>query len=349
MNKGQITIRDLALKLNVSISTVSRALRGSNEINPETKIAVLELAKKLHYEPNLIAQSLRNSKTNIIGIIVPEIANSFFSAAISGIQEVTSFEGYNVMICQSNEKYLTEIENVKTLISCRVDGILLSISHETENVDHIRVLQSKNIPLVLFDRVHESLDVSKVVVDDYQGAYKAVCHLIQSGYTRIAHLAGPKTLLISRDRLQGYLDALKNHNLPVEDNYIVHCNTLKEVAAEETLNLLNLSNPPDAIFTFDDSMAIKALFTLKKNGYKIPGEIGLVGFTNDPISALIEPGLTTVSQPAAEMGRIAADMLIKHIRNKKSGNNNVEIKVLKTDLLIRQSSERSIQLMETLY
>lgn len=340
MSKEQVTIRDLALKLNISISTVSRALRGAQEINAETKKAVLELAEKLNYEPNLIAQSLRKSKTNTIGIIVPEIANPFFSTSISGIQEVASKEGYNIMICQSNESYNTEVANVRTLMNSRVDGLLMSLSRETKDFGHIIQLHKKGVPFVLFDRIFEDIDASKVIVDDRDGAFKAVEHLILQGRKRIAHLAGPENLQISNNRIKGYRDALDKHGLAIDDTLVIHCNALKDAAAAETKKLLDMPNPPDAIFTFNDPMAIISFQVIKEMGLKIPEDVALVGFTDEPVSSLLEPSLTTISQPAMEMGRIATELLLNMMKN--PGAYVPETRILKTELIIRQSSGKRL-------
>lgn len=336
MKKGQITIRDIALKLNISISTVSRALRGVSEVNPETKRVVLEMAEKLNYEPNFIAQSLRKSKSNTIGIIVPEIANPFFSTSISGVQEVASKEGYNVIICQSNESYKTEVENVRMLINSRVDGILISLSRETKDFEHIKALIGKKIPVVLFDRIFEDIEASKAIVDDHDGAFKAVEHLISGGYRRIAHLAGPQNLQISNNRVQGYLDALDKYKIPVDNDLIIHCNTLKDCAADKTAMLLEMPHPPDAIFAFNDPIAIVCFQVIKERGLKIPDDIALVGFTNEPVSSLIEPALTTMAQPAYELGYIAATHILEQINFPEKFT--PQTIVLKTKLIVRESS-----------
>jgi len=339
MSKQQVTIRDLAIKLDISISTVSRALRGSSEINPDTKKAVLDLAEKLNYEPNQIAQSLRNSKTNIIGIIVPKISDYFFSTVISSIQEEAQKEGFTIMICQSNEQFLLEVENVKTMISCRVDGMILSVCRETESIDHIVKMQNRNIPIVIFDREIDGLKASKVLVNDYEGALTAVSHLISSGYRRIAYLAGPKNMKISNSRKKGYLEALNNHNLPADKSLIIHCEKMEEEAKKQSLELLGSSNPPDAFFAFNDPMALEIYKGIYEMGLKIPQDIGLVGFTDSPIASLIRPSLTSVSQPAEEMGKIATKMLVQLIKNK--GKNKPGNVLLKTELIIRESTNKN--------
>lgn len=337
MKKGQATIRDIALKLNISISTVSRALRDQPEINIRTKTAVLEMAKKLNYEPNVVAQNLRTNKTNTIGVVVPDLVTHFFSSNISGIQEAASKLGYNVMICQSNESYENEVKNINILAASRVDGLLVSLSQETNTYDHLQKIYDKDIPLVLFDRVWDDLNVSKVIVDDEEGAFQATEHLIFQGRKNIAFISGPKELSISRNRLQGYLRALRAHNMQPREDLICYSNLQKESIVEQTQYLLNLESPPDAIFTINDLAAINAMIYIKSTGRKIPEDIALVGFSNAPVSALVEPSITTVDQPAHEMGKIAARHLLDQIKNPDTFEPKSII--LKTKLIIRNSSQ----------
>lgn len=336
MTKKESTIRDIALKLNISVSTVSRALRNMPEVNKETREMVMKVAKKMNYEPNRVAQSLRINRTSTIGVIVPEVEMHFFSSIISGIQETANRLGYNVMFCQSNESYETELANIQTLFSSRVDGLLISLSRETDDPAHINSLLEKNFPLVLFDRVFDDLNTSKVIVDDYEGAFKAVEYILKTGCKNIAYLGGPKNLSISNSRLAGYLDALKQGNARQEP-LIVHSEGLEVGAARAAEQLLEMETPPDAIFCFNDPVAIKALQVVKQKGLSIPEDISLVGFTNDPVSALISPSLTTVTQPSYEMGKTAAELLIKHIAAK---DYQEEVKVLQTELVVRDSTRK---------
>lgn len=336
MKNTQATIRDLALKLNISISTVSRALRGAQDVNPETKKAVLELAKELNYEPNRVAQSLRSKKTNTIGIIVPEIAIHFFSSVISGIQDYTARHGYTIMICQSLESFETEKANVHMLMANRVDGLLISLSSQTCEFQHLEQLIAKKIPIVLFDRVVDSLDVSKVVVDDHDGAFKAVDYLIKTGCKRIAYIGGSKTLSISNQRMKGYTDALKTNNLPVHEELIMLCDELHNEPMLATQRLLDLPERPDAIFCMNDPVAILAIQVLKHRKVKVPEEISVVGFTNEPVSRYIEPSITTVAQPAYQMGEAAASLFIEQIENPESFRPKTE--TLQTELIIRNST-----------
>lgn len=338
IKREQTTLRDIARELKVSISTVSRALAGAEEVNAQTKEAVREVAKRLDYKPNMVALSLRRQKTNTIGIIVPNLVSHFFSASISGIQEAASKKGYNVMICQSNESYETEISNLNTMIASRVDGLLISLSKETQSFDHLKTIFNSGVPLVFFDRVCEEINTSKVTVDDHDGAFMAVEHLIETGCRRIAHLSGPEQLSISKNRLQGYLDALRKHNLPLDQELIRQSSMAEEDIIRQTNSLLRLDFPPDAIFAVNDFVAVQAMQVIKEKGLRIPDEIAIVGFTNTPVSMYIEPSLTTVAQPAFRIGQTAAEHILEQINN-PTAYSPKDI-TLKTELIIRNSSRK---------
>lgn len=336
--KHQTTIIDIARELQISKSTVSRALRGHSDINKETRQAVLDIAKQLDYQPNLLAYGLAKSQSMSIGIIVPEFINSFFPYVIIGAQEVANPAGYHILVCQSNESYQVEVENTKVLMSSRVDGILASLTGETPNVDHFKKFERAGIPVVYFNRVSADATASKVIVDDYEGAYKGVEHLIQNGCRRIAHIAGPKNLLISQNRLHGYLDALKANQLPV-DECLIREYTLSQESATECANyLFDLADKPDGLFAVNDPAAIAAILVAKLRGIKIPEELAIVGFSNEPSSALIEPGLTTLAQPMAEIGKAAIELLFQQIH--ATEEIAPQTKILKTTLIIRKSSMR---------
>ena len=338
MKSHQATIRDIAIKLNLSISTVSRALRNAPDINPETKQLVEEMAKKLHYEPNKVAQSLRSNKTNTIGVIVPEIAMHFFSSVLSGIQDYATDQNCQVMICQSAEHFKTEKLNLQMLVSHRVDGLLISLSSQTKDLEHVRTVVSKKIPVVLFDRISEEIDTSKVIVDDFQGAFTAVEYLIKTGCKRIAYLGGSKNLLICTHRKNGYIKALEKYDIKVNPEYIIHSTTTEKDISEAVIKLLQLPSPPDAVFCMNDPIAIGVIQSLKAEGVRIPDEISVIGFTNEPVSAYIEPSLTTVAQPAYEMGKTACKLLFEQIN--KKGEAPITTKVIKTELIIRNSTRK---------
>jgi len=341
MKFNQVTIKDIARELGISPSTVSRALKDHPDISAETKKAVNELADKLNYQPNIVALSLRQKKTNTIGVIIPEVVHFFFSTVVSGIEDVAYQAGYNVILTQSNESYQREVTDTKALFNSRVDGMLISVSRETTNFDHIESIISKGVPVVFYDRMYNNPNTSKVIVDDYLGAKEAVLHLVDQGCKRIAHLEGAPNLIISKERLKGYQDALIERNLEVRENYTVVCpsNSFEE-GMKATKKLLSLPTPPDAIFANNDPMAMGAMMAIKEKGLKIPTDIAVVGFSNWFFGELMEPSLTTVDQPGFEMGQEAARLLIRQIetKDKELDDPAPETKILKTKLVIRNSS-----------
>ncbi|UCH10428.1 MAG: LacI family DNA-binding transcriptional regulator [Fidelibacterota bacterium] len=337
--KPHPTIKDIAEKLGISASTVSRALHDHPAISQETKRKVLALAEKLGYYPDSIAQSLQKRWTKVIGVLVPEIRHHFFSAAIAGIEEVAYEDGYTIIVSQSNESFEREVINTRSMISHRVAGLIVSIAQTTVDGQHLSHLLQRGIPLVLFDRILEELEVSKVIVDDYEGAFKAIEHLIRSGYRRIAHLAGPPHLHISRERLRGYIDALMKHDYPPDEALIVHGGLSEEDGAAGFRALWQLPQRPDAIFAVNDPVAVGAFQGIKATGLRIPDDIGLVGFSNNPITEIIDPPLTTVDQHGYTMGQVAAQLLLNEIKNGDESARPVT-KVVKTELIIRGSSSK---------
>jgi DNA-binding LacI/PurR family transcriptional regulator len=339
MKNLQTTIKDIAKALGISPSTVSRALKDHPDISPKTRKAVKELAEKLHYEPNAIALSLRSKSSKTVGVIIPEIVHYFFSSVISGIEEVAYREGYTVIICQSNEDYEKERHIIQTLMSKRVDGILVSVSKTTTNFDHFLELQKSNIPLVFYDRVLNIPNSDRVIVDDYTGAYKAVEHLIKMGCQRIAHLATSQELLIGRNRKAGYIQALKDNHIEVDDEIILRCDTDRH-AVKCIPYILSLQKKVDGIFAVNDLTAITAMSIIKRSGYKIPDDIAIVGFSNSIYSSLTDPPLTTIEQQGPQVGRRAMELLLERIH----ADNPIETRVeqIKTDLIVRGSSIRDL-------
>jgi DNA-binding LacI/PurR family transcriptional regulator len=332
-----ITINDLAKRLQLSPSTVSRALRNHPDISQDTKDRVMAMAAHTNYQPNVIAQNLQNRRSNTIGVIVPEIRNTFFSSVISGIEEVTYQVGYTIMVCQSNETAAREIINTRALAANRVAGMLVSTSQETTNFDHLTTVVRQGIPLVLFDRIVEDMPVCKVIVDDSAGAYAAVTHLLSRGRKRIAHLAGRSSLYVSRKRREGYEAALRDHGLPLRSEYIVSGGYHEEDGRAGAEQLFSQVEPPDAIFTINDPVAIGAFMYLREHGLRIPEDVALVGFSNNPITTLVQPPLTTVNQPAFDIGRTAASLLLRKMGD-QADEQGIETVVLKTELVIRGSS-----------
>lgn len=339
MKKSRTTITDIANELGVSPSTVSRALNNNPAISKKTKKAVVKLARKKNYQPNLLALNLLQKKTNTIGVIVPEITSYFFSSVINGIQDMVNPLGVNMIIGQSNESYEEEKTIVQTFTSINVDGFLISPSSETKKIDHLEMLVNNNIPLVLFDRDCEGMNIDKVFVDEYNGAFQAVEYLIKTGCKRISHIAGEQTLSTARHRLQAYKDALQKYKLPIIEDYIVETNGFTpEHGIEPTKQLLSLASPPDAVFTINDGVAIGAMYVIKDAGIKIPDEISVIGFDDDPHSSYFKPSLSTVWQPTYEMGMLSARILMKRI-NTSNDLSKIRVESLFPELVVRGSSK----------
>ncbi len=332
MHKTQITIKDIARELNISPSTVSRALKNHPDISQETKNQVNEYARKYNYKPNALALSLRMSKNNTVGVIVPEIIHFFFSSVLSGIEEVANKEGFNVILCQSGEDYEKEVRNTQSLISTRVSGVLASLSKHTTNYDHFQDVVDAGIPLVFFDRICIGINTDRVVVDDYAGAFAAVEYLIQSGCKRIAFFSSPLHLEISKNRKNGYLDAMHKYRIPVDESLIRVCDT-REEAIIITPEILDRPDRPDAFFAINDHCATGIMYAVKQARLKIPDDISIMGFTDGELAKASDPMLSTVEQHGFDMGKYAAKLLIDKINGVSQGR--YTNKIVKTNLIIR--------------
>jgi LacI family transcriptional regulator len=333
------TIKDIAQKLNISISTVSRALRNASDINADTKKTILALSEELHYQPNRLALSLKQNQTHTIGVIVPNL-DYVLSMMVKGIDEVALEGGYTVMVCQSNESFGREMVNTRRLLESLVDGFIVSVSSETKTFDHFKTIQERNIPMVVFDRVTPDLICPTVFIDNEDGGFQATEHLIEQGYKRIAVLAGPKNLGVSNQRVDGYLHALKKHKIKADKELIIYCDFNQDYAYYATQELLALKKRPDALFAISDKMAIGAMLAIKKKGLKMPQDIGLIGFNNDPVTSLVTPSISSIEQPSFELGKAAAKLFIEHMYNKEDMNDTKV--VLKTKLFVRESSQRKM-------
>lgn len=336
MKGGLVTIKDIARELKISASTVSRALKNHPDISGETKKAVNELALKLNYQPNAVALSLKHRRSNTIGVIIPEIVHYFFSSVISGIEDVAYDAGFNVIICQSNEMVAREIANTKTLLASRVDGILVSISKETDDFKHLYNLKNNGIPMVFYDRVIPGFEADQVIIDDFDAAYRATKHLIEGGRKRIAHFAGPQNLLIGQYRKDGYLKAINEAGLSNAGNLIFEADNF-ESARLAVLNILDNNIKIDGLFAVNDLTAIGAMQSLQKRGVKIPEEVAVVGFSDGRFSGITDPTLTSVDQHGYEMGTIASEMLLKRILSEEN-DYPFETRVLNANLIVRGSS-----------
>lgn len=331
------TIHDIAKELNITASTVSRALNDHPRISEATKKAVLKVAKRLNYQPNHIAAALRNGRSNIIGIIVPTSDRSFFGSVIRGIEEVAKNAHYNVMICQSHDDYDSEVSTVEALLNARVDGVIVSFAKNTENFDHFKKIHNKGIPLVLFDRSFPGLDVSRVVIDDYLGAYQATEHLIQQGCTRIAHFTSVKKISIYKERFRGYKEALEAYNIPYRPELVLESYLQFEDGVEGLNQLLQLDTWPDAIFSASAYSAVAALTSCKEKGIAVPDQIAIVGFANEDFTSFCDPPMSTVDQQSMQIGNAAAEIFLEQIALGRERFVPKRI-VLTPELIIRKSS-----------
>lgn len=347
MNKKQITLADLARELGISTATVSRALKDYPDISAETKRRVVELAQKWNYRPNSMAAGLRKRESKIIGVIIPSIVNHFFSSVIKGIMELAYDRDYRVMICQTDESYEKEVTDAYALLSSRVDGLIVSLAHETDRYEHFDEFWEAGIPVVFFDKIPpQSGHFSTVVVDDYGGAYQAVSHMIAQGCRRIAHLRGPIFAYTSRNRLRGYQQALEDHGIPADESIVYACSDISfDEGQRFTREILQKAPDCDGVFCVTDTVAMGAMVSLKEAGRHIPSDVAVVGFSNWHMSTIIEPSLTSVAQPSQEMGKLAAQLLLAEILAEKANSTfDHQNIVLPTELKVRQSSQMRKQM-----
>lgn len=342
MKFDSVTIKDIGKALNLSTSTVSRALRGSYEISAETKKAVLEYAEKINYRPNPIALSLKERRTRAIGVVVSEIANNFFSQAINGIESIAYNRGYHVIITQSHESLQREIVNVQHLASRGVDGLLISLSSESDDLSHLKELHEKGLPIVFFDRVTDEFETHRVTANNYLGAYHATEHLIYEGYKKIAHITSSPSLSITKERLQGYKEALEKHGIPFNESLVKHCHHGGMIAQEvedEISALLKGKTKPDAIFAAGDRLTTVCFGILKRTKQK--KDLGFIGFSNTQVGDLFAPSLTVIRQPAFDIGQSAIELLIQTIESKRP-ETEFQKKILPTEIIIRDSSKKVV-------
>lgn len=335
----RVTIQDLANELNTTTSTISRALRNHPSISVGMKERVHALAKEKNYQVNSMAANLRSGKSRNIGIVIPRINRDFFSNVISGVEEVANAEGYSVVICQTHDDYDKEKKCIDAFLRTRVEGVIISVGLETKDFSHLDQIKGLNVPLIFFDRVQEGGKSISIVNNDVEGAYQAVNHLIDMGYKRIAHLAGPDHLNIYRNRKQGYLNALNGHKINVDENLIIENNLRYESGKECVEKLMVLKNPPDAIFSSSDYAALGAMNWLKENKYLIPKDVGIVGYSNEKFTSYISPSLTSVDQHSLEMGKYAAKTFFDMIKSEKSELIMTSLSI-NPKLIIRESSKR---------
>src|SRR6478609_1988159 len=335
----EITIYDIARELNISAATVSRGLKDHPAVNKATRKRIQELAGKLGYRSNTFASNLRKKSTRTIGVIVPRLSSYFMSNVIAGMEHIASTEGYNMIISQSLETLKKEKANADTMFNNRVDGLLASLSFETENLDHFEPFIRKGIPLIFFDRIKEHRQCMGIIIDNYKAAYEATKHLLDKGYRRIMHIGGSTISDVYAERLRGYKQALTDHKIAVDPKLILSKNMSEESGIEAAKYILKLKHLPDAVFSANDACAVYCMRTLQQAGIRIPEEMGFVGFNNDPMSKVVEPNLTTINYPGYTMGETAVTQLINHL-NGLSNITSTNIIVLRSELIIRESSRK---------
>ena len=315
-----VTIKDIAKALGLSTSTVSRALRGGYEISDDTKKLVSDYAEKINYTPNPIALSLKEKRSYSIGVVVCELANSFYSQAIDGIEAVAYKKGYHVIITQSHDAYEREVINVRHLANRSVDGLLVSMSAETTDFSHLQQLHDSGLPIVFFDRILEGIKTHKVTVNNFKGSFEATELLIKQGKTKIAHLANAPHLSITKERLQGYQAALEKYHLPFNPEYVEYCHhggMIYQEVEEAVVRFLTMNDKPDAIFVASDRLSIGCLTAVKKHDPLAARQLRIAGFSNSDVVDLLQPSISYVRQPAYEMGQVATELLIQLIESKK--------------------------------
>ena len=334
-----ITIKQLARELNLSVSTVSKAFQDSYDISPQTKERVLALAKKLNYQPNPYASSLRKQKSHTIAIVIPEIANNFFALAIRGIESVAQQKGYHVLIYLTHEDHAKEVAFTRHLLSGRVDGVLLSLTDGTQDHRHLDQLQEKGVPLVFFDRLYEGLPTAHITTNDFESGYAATRHLIEQGCRRIAHLYLSKNLSIANRRKEGYLKALQDHQLPVHEELIVACSDDASENYLQIKSLLERPGRPDGLFSSFEKLALLTYQACAELHLSIPGDLKIISFSNLETAPLLNPPLSTITQPAFEIGQQAAARLFEALE-KGTASRSPGPTIVDSVLVKRRSTER---------
>ncbi|MDP9079195.1 MAG: LacI family transcriptional regulator [Bacteroidota bacterium] len=333
----EITIYDIAQKLNISAATVSRGLKDHPGVNKNTKRKILATANDMGYRSNSFASNLRNRKSNIIGVIVPRLNSNFMSDVIAGIEKVVNKAGYTLFISQSLELMQNEVNNAKAMFNNRVDGVLVSLAYDTTNIEHFDFFTKRDIPVVFFDRVIEHAKYPGICIDNYKAAYSLVSHLIEQGCKRIVHISGDQRRNVYADRTRGYQQALKDNQLPFGKELLIVNDLTKESAIAAAKKVLGMKPRPDAIFAANDYCAVNCILEIKKAGLHVPGDIAVAGFNNDQMACVVEPHLTTIDYKGFEMGEFAARMIINHLANPGELQNTHSL-ILRSELIIRESS-----------
>jgi LacI family transcriptional regulator len=339
INNKEITIYEVAEALGISPSTVSRGLKDHPHIKKETIKKIKAMAQEMGYQHNKFASNLRQKSTKTIGVVIPRLDSYFMATVISGMEKITNQNGYGLIISQSQESWKQEISCISTLFNSRVDGLLVSLASDTVKMDHFKSLMEKNIPVVFFDRVADFSSCMKIVIDNYSSGYEATAHLIEQGCKRIVHVGGHLERNVYNDRFRGYKKALSDYGLPFDQNLVIVGDLASIDVPISVKKLMKMKPLPDGIFASNDNIAVSLIVELDKAGIKVPEDIAVVGFNNEPICNFVRPNLTTIDYPAREIGEIAASALIRKL--KSPGEDNMSTIILKHKLIVRDSSLKS--------
>lgn len=335
----EVTIYDIAQKLNISAATVSRGLKDHPGINKNTKKKILAAADEMGYRSNSFASSLRTKRGNVIGVIVPRLNSNFMSDVIAGIEKVVNNSGYNLFISQSLETMEKEVSNAKAMFNKRVDGLLVSLAYNTDNIDHFEAFIKRNIPVIFFDRVVEHEHCPSIFIDNYKAAYNITTHLIEQGCRRILHIAGNQLRNVYNDRFNGYKKALEDHQIAFNKDLLIVNDLSAQAGSQAAQQILKMPVMPDGVFSSNDLCAISCMQVLKSKGIKIPEDIAFAGFNNDPTACVIEPNLTTIDYKGYEMGEVAAKVLIGHLDHNNDLQQTHSL-ILRSELIVRDSSRK---------
>ncbi len=341
-SKSDVTIYDIAKSLKISASTVSRGLSDQQCIREDTKKKIIKAAREMGYQHNTFASNLRKRKTNTIGVVLPRLNSYFQSTVIAGMEKIMNLEGYNLIISQSQESVKKEITNIETMFNSRVDGLLVSLAYDTENLKHFDFFFKKEIPVIFFDRVFEHPACTSILIDNYKAGYDATMHLIEQGCKRIIHFGGSLIRNVYLDRFKGYKQALEDKGIVFRKELVFTSMLNEQSGFDLAEKILGMDQLPDGIFSANDTSAVAIMCRLKQEGISIPEQIAVVGFNNNPISRIIEPNLSTISYLGQEMGEVAASTLINKLNN--TDQENAKTIVIDHELIIRQSSLRNSQI-----
>ena len=337
----EITIYDIANKLNISAATVSRALKDHPRVSKKTKKLVIKTANEMGYRSNSFASNLRKKSSHIIGLIVPRLNSNFMADVIAGLEKVLNNNNYNLIISQSLETMQKEISNANAMLVNRVDGLLISLAYDTTNIDHLEPFIKRNIPVIFFDRVFEHDRCPQIYIDNYKAAYEITTHLIKQGCKRIVHITASQLRKIYAERYAGYKKALEDYNIKFDADLVIINDLSSEAGIASAHQILKMSPRPDGVFSANDNCAISCMQTLKKEGIKLPADMAFAGFNNDPAAIVVEPNLTTVNYKGYEMGEVTAKLMIDHLVNKDEFHPAHSL-ILRSEMIVRESSLRKV-------